>query len=73
MRLPELKEPFHGVLNSRDRLSDIRGRHKRAYTRGENDPSFAKEFSSELQKFDGAEKALKDHIARLAADVTKSK
>jgi hypothetical protein len=68
-----LKEPFHGVLKSRDRLSEIRQTHKRAYERGENDPRFAKEFSSELQKFGDAEKALKNHIARLAADVTKWK
>jgi hypothetical protein len=70
---PELKEPFQGVLKSRDRLNGIREIHKRAYERGENDSRFAKEFSSELQKFGDAEKALKDHIAHLAADVTKWK
>jgi hypothetical protein len=36
-------------------------------------PKFAAIFSAELKKFGFAEKALKDHIARLAAGVTKWK
>jgi hypothetical protein len=68
---PELKEDFKGVQKSLDQLNEIRQAHKRAYVAGGNDPKFATIFSAEIGKFGNAEQALKDHIARLASDVTK--
>jgi len=70
---PELKASHQALVESREQLNEICTKHKQAYKRGENDPRFATTLSTELRKFDDAENALKDHIARLMADVTKWK
>jgi len=70
---PELKTSFECLDESRERANKICEVHKQAYKRGENDPKFGKDLLAELPKFNASEKALKDHIARLMADVTKWK
>jgi len=68
---PELKKSYLALDESRERANKICEVHKRAYKRGENDPKFGKDLLAELPKFTDSEKTLKDHIARLMADVTK--
>jgi hypothetical protein len=68
---PELKGDYQALHESRKQINKTTQMHKRAYKEGNNDPSFAAILSDELKKFDGREKALKDHIVRLMTDVTK--
>jgi hypothetical protein len=70
---PELKADYQTLHESREQINKTTQMHKKAYKEGNNDPRFAAILLDELKKFDSREKAVKDHIARLASDVTKWK
>jgi len=68
-----LKADYQALHESREQINKTTQTHKRAYKEGNNDPRFAAILLDELKKFDGRERAIKEHIAHLVTDVTKWK